>query len=691
MKYFLIAALASFLIITFHNISYCQPNPVICMPFNGNALDISGNNHHGFVDGSVLTNDRFGNPNSAFDFDGVDDHIQIVDPIMDFIVDDEITIVFWARTEAVANNSPILVVPNSNSDRLNIHIHYDNNGVYSTFWDYGSIFSGGRLNIPNTPFQTAWEHYAFVVSATQDSMIVYKDGVVQGSKVSVSTITDRTRHFNIGGGISDVTNCHFHGQMDDVQFFDVALSANEVYNNYVNSSSCVNNILSYAKGRVYFDVNSNSVQDVNEFGFGNSIISAIGTNRMAYTFNNGDYIFGFDSIGTYEITPNISVPYYQPNPLTHTFSFSSAGEVDSLLDFALQPSGNFNDLRVIITPLTPFRPGFANAYNLHYENVGTTTLGGNLVFYPDTLITYDSSSVTPISVATDSIIWSIAPLQPFENGDITVYSVLQIGTANGTLINSSAKIEPVAGDAFPSDNYSAFEVFSTGSYDPNDISVNISNFDVSQNATPPFLNYVIRFQNTGTDTAFTVIVEDILPVELNYSTFEFISSSHLASVDFDVVNRKLRFIFNNILLPDSNINESASHGYISYRIKPETNLLLGTDIINNAGIFFDFNTAVLTNDAITEVTNLTGIENVASYIFELGPNPTSGIFNVKNSGKNILQVEISDSKGSLCTLLSKEKLQQETVTIDLGTAAKGIYLVKIITDNAVHFQKIIKL
>lgn len=42
--------------------------------FTGNANDESGNENHGTVHGATLTEDRFGNMNSAYSFDGVDDH-----------------------------------------------------------------------------------------------------------------------------------------------------------------------------------------------------------------------------------------------------------------------------------------------------------------------------------------------------------------------------------------------------------------------------------------------------------------------------------------------------------------------------------------------------------------------------------------------------------------------------------------
>ena len=48
--------------------------------FDGSAADTSGSGHHGVVAGAVLTTDRFGRPNNAYQFDGVDDAITVDPP-----------------------------------------------------------------------------------------------------------------------------------------------------------------------------------------------------------------------------------------------------------------------------------------------------------------------------------------------------------------------------------------------------------------------------------------------------------------------------------------------------------------------------------------------------------------------------------------------------------------------------------
>ncbi|HMC96487.1 MAG TPA: hypothetical protein VKG92_02455, partial [Flavobacteriales bacterium] len=119
------------------------------------------------------------------------------------------------------------------------------------------------------------------------------------------------------------------------------------------------------------------------------------------------------------------------------------------------------------------------------------------------------------------------------------------------------------------------------------------------------LDYTIRFQNTGTDTAFTVVVSDTLPPELHASSFIAGAASHPYTYTL-TGSGELTFRFENILLPDSNTNEPASHGFVTFRIKPDETLMPGTEIRNAADIFFDLNEPVRTADATVVMAISTG-------------------------------------------------------------------------------------
>jgi uncharacterized repeat protein (TIGR01451 family) len=135
----------------------------------------------------------------------------------------------------------------------------------------------------------------------------------------------------------------------------------------------------------------------------------------------------------------------------------------------------------------------------------------------------------------------------------------------------------------------------TGSYDPNDktgypLGVTDSHY-VSPNGK---LDYVIRFQNTGTDTAFTVVVRDTLDLDLNI--FSVVSGASSHNYSFRMYGpRILEWTFNYIMLPDSTTDEPGSNGFVSFEVQQMPNLPDGTEINNEVGIYFDFNAPVITN------------------------------------------------------------------------------------------------
>ncbi|MEM6965521.1 MAG: FG-GAP-like repeat-containing protein, partial [Bacteroidota bacterium] len=109
------------------------------------------------------------------------------------------------------------------------------------------------------------------------------------------------------------------------------------------------------------------------------------------------------------------------------------------------------------------------------------------------------------------------------------------------------------------------------------------------------LTYDIHFQNEGTDTAFTVIVRDTIAPELDLSTLRIGASSHDMQWELTTA-RELIFTFDNILLPDKNTDEPRSHGFLQFFIQPVQDILPGTDINNEAAIYFDFNEPIITEN-----------------------------------------------------------------------------------------------
>ncbi len=134
-----------------------------------------------------------------------------------------------------------------------------------------------------------------------------------------------------------------------------------------------------------------------------------------------------------------------------------------------------------------------------------------------------------------------------------------------------------------------------GSFDPNDkqaTPTGIAEGNYISDST--LLEYKIRFQNTGNDTAFTVVVVDTISPALDVTTIHPGVSSH--DYEFEYLGEQVvRWTFNNILLVDSNANEPESHGFLKFNIQQKANNPIGTIIENNAAIYFDYNPPIITN------------------------------------------------------------------------------------------------
>lgn len=118
------------------------------------------------------------------------------------------------------------------------------------------------------------------------------------------------------------------------------------------------------------------------------------------------------------------------------------------------------------------------------------------------------------------------------------------------------------------------------------------------------LHYTIDFQNTGTDTAYRVQLIDVLPAGLNIGTFRPGASSHHCTWEIRGSDT-LEILFFPIALPDSNVNEPASHGFFSFEIQQWPDLSDGTNLDNTASIVFDFNPPIITNTVHHTIGKLT--------------------------------------------------------------------------------------
>ncbi|MFK8163802.1 MAG: T9SS type A sorting domain-containing protein [Lewinella sp.] len=179
-----------------------------------------------------------------------------------------------------------------------------------------------------------------------------------------------------------------------------------------------------------------------------------------------------------------------------------------------------------------------------------------------------------------------------------------------------------------------------GAYDPNDkLGYPLGHGAEDNIPLGTRLDYTIRFQNTGTDTAFNVVIKDTISMALDLASFKEGSFSHPYTIDIDS-HRVLTFTFANIMLPDSNVNLAASQGAVSFSIDHAADLARGDDIFNSAAIYFDFNEPIITNNSHHRIEKQglpTSLRSLRAQEVSLGvyPNPGNGLLNISVPNRDI--------------------------------------------------------
>jgi len=211
-------------------------------PFNGNANDESGNGNNGTVNGTVpLVSDRNGIINTAYSFNGVPGNYINISNLCSQFTTGSISISIWASTNQAGTHSIFQQNTASDANRVLAHIDFNSNG--HTYWDYGNIWAGGRLNC-NTPPTTFgnWSHYVFVADEVTNNLSIYKDGILVCSNTSANpSFTAETVDFGFGS-VATSSYC-YNGTLDDIGIWNRALTACEIqdlYSSQLYSGSGIN-------------------------------------------------------------------------------------------------------------------------------------------------------------------------------------------------------------------------------------------------------------------------------------------------------------------------------------------------------------------------------------------------------------------------------------------------------------------
>ncbi len=429
------------------------------------------------------------------------------------------------------------------------------------------------------------------------------------------------------------------------------------------------------QGNVWYDEDEDCTFDGGENGWAGQVLEIAPAGHYAYVNGNGQYAIQLPA-GNYQVSQlgafvDPICPAVQPVP----FTISGATTTVDLASVSNQPMDIVAQMGSGVA-----RPGFdQQVYGHVYNHTPQATGPVTVTCVLDPNVVYVNATPIP-TVLGNTLSWDLADLSFFGDAVFHVQVNVPAGVPLGTAITHGFSASNTLPEVTLANNSISTTTIVTGSFDPNDKTARTSSglsdaqYLIDQDE---WIDYTIRFQNTGTDTAFTVVITDTLSTELDMTTFEQGASSHPVQVDFRT-GRVVRWTFTNILLPDSNVNESMSHGLTSFRIRPHLPLLPGTTIENTANIYFDFNPPVITEPSVLVAEFSTGVDVALDAQVAISPNPTSDQVRVGMPDGSIHRVRLFSMDGRL---IMDEGGRGESVGLDVSELPPGTYLLELTTSR----------
>lgn len=338
--------------------SYVPSNGLVgWWPFNGNANDESGNLNNGSVYNATLTQDRNGNPNSAYDFNA---NAQIVCP-QNNIPTQVFSLSVWLNQDNLISG-PVVCLGSSESEIWGVWAA--NNYLAINYGIGCSGTGGGILNTTAIPLAN-WIHLVYVSSGVGGNTQIYKNGIYAGqAQNSTSTGGCSTQNLYFGVDIFSAPE-YIDAKLDDIGIWNRALTEQEIFALYQGCQMSItaqptNQSVNLSGGNASFYVASNATNPTYQWqtnlglGFQNlsnagqysgvntailnvTNISTTNDNQVFRCIINDNGCTETSADATLNIVDDVSVLenginsiLISPNPISNDFSISGIEQIVSL-------------------------------------------------------------------------------------------------------------------------------------------------------------------------------------------------------------------------------------------------------------------------------------------------------------------------------------------------------------------------
>ena len=444
------------------------------------------------------------------------------------------------------------------------------------------------------------------------------------------------------------------------------------------------NRLKTIKLQVFADYDRNCTRDPQEPAFG-SVKYTLDKGLFAETDTNGHAYLQFSN--------DVSVLDFDSGTSTYTFCSPTY-----LLDYAKLADSTVLTVPVLIEKYcvdlqssisSPFvRRCFGSQLFGRVKNLGTIASTDTEIWLRlDSSVTILGASLPIILSAGNILVLDAGTIAARSSLNYEVRFVVSCTSPLGALICFNHEVRKPTQICGAAEKEKEQCFVNIGSYDPNDKTLFVngkpsgSSFEIADR-----LEYQIRFQNTGNDTAFHVRIEDPISSKFNISSLRPTVASH--AFRWKIENRKLIVDFDNIMLVDSFKNEPLSHGFVNFSIELDAGVKMGDVVENQAYIYFDFNDPILTNNAVSKIASKVNVVDLPQFVLLLAPNPTNGMVYVVNpallSQEGLLTVYDNYGKSVLREPLSSN------LGIDLSQQPAGVFVFVIQTRDNRYVGKLVK-
>jgi hypothetical protein len=206
-----------------------EPMQIAYYPFNGNANNELGTGHDCIIEGPVFAEDRHGSANSCLRFDGINDYVWMPEPILE----SPLSISCWFKTDNDASVRNMMIMRHR-SFGYAIQFYVFDGQI--KLWVVTYVSNGSQfysyISQANEFFDSNWHHCAI----TYDESIykVFMDGELIYES-NIYGFNNPAFYINYGtsfGRDGDVNSRYYDGYLDDVRYYNYAITDQEVMELY---------------------------------------------------------------------------------------------------------------------------------------------------------------------------------------------------------------------------------------------------------------------------------------------------------------------------------------------------------------------------------------------------------------------------------------------------------------------------